>query len=446
MCGQPSALRRLCIGMLIGLCAAPLPAFADTLLLKDGRTFTGRLVRSDDKVIVFEVRKLGSKASVTFPREQVVRIALSTEASTKPASAPAPATKPTYTGPTYAIVPMAGSIGLEITDPVLKKCLAVAEAQKPTAVLLVIDSNGGTVAELRRIVRTLESYMTQHRDIRVVAYVKRAGAGAALLAFACAEVVVAPSGFVGGAVIYRRTTGGVPDNVSEKTQSLHRAELRAHAEKVGHSPLLVDGMMRADLVLGLAKDTDGVRIVEGDGDRILKPKGKILSLSARDAVACGLALGIADTPESSNTVLQIKEWRLVAAGAVARPFADWNRKLQAAAREHRTLILETGNLLDEAVAKSPEEFKYETLENSSKLTAASGQKWKERRRVCFQLLSKVEAKLARLAVISEQYPQLIEFEVIKPPLDHIEKLNRGIASLKKKIERDAEWRGILPER
>ncbi len=446
MFGQPSALRKLCIGMLIGLCAAPLPAIADTLLLRDGRTFSGRLVRSDDKVIVFEVQRFGSKASVTFPREQVARITLGKEASTKPAPTSSPRKKPSYTGPTYVIVPMAGLLGLEITDPVFQKCLAVARAQKPTVVLLVIDSNGGTVAELRRILSTLESYRTQHRDIRVVAYVKRAGAAAALLALACAEVIVAPSGFVGGAVIYRRTTKGVPDNVSEKTQALHRAEFRAHAEKAGHNPLLVDGMMQADLVLGLVKDADDLRIVEGKGDRILKPKGKILSLSAREAVACGLALGIADTPETSNTILQIKKWQVVASGAVTRPFADWGRKLQAATREHRALIIETGNLLDEALAKSPEEFTYDTLENSSKVTAASGRRWKDRRRACFQLLRKVAAKLERLAVISQKYPQLIEFEVIKPPHNHIERTNRSIASLEQSIERDAKWRGISLER
>ena len=419
-------LKRLSIVMLIGLCAAPLPALADTLLLKDGRTFSGRLVYSNNREVVFEVHKYGSRSQVAFPQAKVARITKSKVASTRPVVRK----KAAYTGPTCVIIPIQGSFGLEIMAYPFDQSLSIAQAQKPTVIILEINSGGGSVAEFRQVLRSLTFRKGLYKNLRVVAYVHRATSSAALLAMACDEIVVAPDAIIGGGIIYACTPQGRPVNISAKMQSLHRSEFRSHTQKAGHNPLLAEGMMRTDLVLGLVKGQGGVKIVEGKGEKVLKPKGKILNLFARDAVACGLALGIADTALAANTLLQIKEWKRVGVGPVDRPLADWWRKLRSVTREHGALITETQKLLDQALAKDPRIFSYATVANSGKLTARSSVEWRERQRRVLIYLKKAEAKLDRLAVIRATYPQLIEFGVIRDPQAYITMKMRGIAAFR----------------
>ena len=53
---------------------------------------------------------------------------------------------------------MEGAIGLELTNKLLEETLHAAKLPKPAAVILEIDSPGGSLAELRPMLKTVSKY------------------------------------------------------------------------------------------------------------------------------------------------------------------------------------------------------------------------------------------------------------------------------------------------
>jgi len=87
------ATRALFLPCLLALLLFASLALADTLILKDGRTFSGRLVRQTGKEVVFEVHGYNSKIARSFPRDQVASITKG-EVRTTPVARSRPATEP----------------------------------------------------------------------------------------------------------------------------------------------------------------------------------------------------------------------------------------------------------------------------------------------------------------------------------------------------------------
>ena len=128
------------------------------------------------------------------------------------------AAKDSAKGPGYFVIPIKGKIGLLVTDDVFRQCLNLARARKAEVVILHVDSPGGMIRELGRMLKTLRSC----EDLRIVAYVQRASSAAAVLSMACKEIVISPTGMIGGLVPYGKTPEGTPQNVSEKWASILR--------------------------------------------------------------------------------------------------------------------------------------------------------------------------------------------------------------------------------
>ena len=61
---------RLVAGVVAILCVCAVAA-GDFLTLQDGRVLTGRLISQDDKTVVFEMHKFGSKIVMTLPASSV---------------------------------------------------------------------------------------------------------------------------------------------------------------------------------------------------------------------------------------------------------------------------------------------------------------------------------------------------------------------------------------
>lgn len=276
--------------------ALPAPmSLADTLVLQDGREFEGKVVSDDGSIVVFAISSHGATLRTRFPRSQIKTI-----------------TRETKEGPAYCKLPIIGSIG-DLGDDqfVTAKSLRVAlrEARKahPEYVILVIDSDGGDIAEMEEIIAAL----AEAHDLHFVAYVKKALSAAAVIAMACPEIVMAPSGTIGAAVPYRLGPDGTPENIEEKFQSAIRASFRRAANIGGHPSLLVRGMMETDLELTIVH-RDGTPLVvdakSGSKGTPLKRRGEILTMTADEAVACGLARGIADSAHDIKTHFSLAEW------------------------------------------------------------------------------------------------------------------------------------------
>ena len=292
----------LAMALVLAVCSA---ASADTLVLKDGRSFEGYVQNQDELTVVFKVIKGGMKATTSFGAAEVQEIRKGPVVAATPQTKPAEPKEEKQTGPTYFVIPIKGTFGLEITDEVLSKSLEVAAKAQPTVVLFEIDSYGGYTEELAKMLRTL----TRYPDLRFAAYVDQAGSCAALFSMACKEIVISPTGIMGACVVYQNGPGKTPKNITAKLESFERARFRASAAAAGHDPLLIEGMMRTDIALSV-KEADGkTKIVEGTGGKVLKRKGAVLTLAGKEAVDCGLAVGAAPAIEKANEALGLSEWR-----------------------------------------------------------------------------------------------------------------------------------------
>ncbi len=395
---------------------------ADTLLLKDGRSFEGKLLGRDTKTVTFEIHSFGIKAPRTFKTENVAIITEGEpKTQTKKPAASRPAdtkTQKQYSGETYFVIPIEGTFGVQITNSVFTKCLNLARGANPTVVILDINSGGGALAELVDMLETLKKF----QDLRTVAYVRQASSAAAFLAMSCKEVVLAPTGSIGGCVVFRLGPDGTPQNIEEKFSSIYRARFRSMATDAGHDPLLIEGMMRDDIVLSLIEGEGATKVVEDGSGKILKKQGKILTLTAKEAVACGLALGVADTVDASGELLGMKQWRQLPPSAIKIHHA-WKRQVDKVVREYDSAIEQARGFYDDAVAAS----------HAIKVARSMGEV-RQRVSECIKYLDRSEQKLARASALAGKYPGLVRGGMIGHSTNEIEERRAQISGIRKILE------------
>lgn len=155
------------------------------------------------------------------------------------------------------VVPITGEIDFGLAAFV-RRGIAAAE-QERAAVLLEINTFGGLLAAAAEI----RDAVVRAR-VPVISYVTdRAWSAGALIALAAPKIAMAPGSSMGAAE---------PRPADEKTVSALRAEFESTAERTGRNPLIAAAMVDADVVV-----------------EDLSPQGKILTLSAQNALDEGFA-------------------------------------------------------------------------------------------------------------------------------------------------------------
>ena len=287
-----------------GLALAAGAAGADQVTKTDGTVLTGRIVNEGEREIQLEMDRYGAKIVVTLRRKDIHSIVRRKEpAPPKPRTKPAP-TQPA--GPTFSALPIIGNIGTEVTAKLLQQGLNVAGVRKPDVMVLYFDSAAGSAAEMQGVLAVLRR--TQGR--RRVALVKRALSAAAVVAMSCKEIYMTPHGVIGDVSVFAAGPGGRLRPLPAAQRAALETLCRGAAQAGGHSALLLRGMMERDLELALAGPPGRPVVVEGGADKgkVLKPAGKLLTLTAREAVACGLARGLAEKPEDLHALMGIDQW------------------------------------------------------------------------------------------------------------------------------------------
>jgi hypothetical protein len=288
--------RRSLVALLLGLVA--LPALADTIETDDGKTITGRVLEQTAAAVTVEVRTDGMSFRRKIPAARVKRIA-----------------RDAAEGPGYYPLPISGEIGTDVTAEALGRALDEVRRAKPQFVVLVIDCAGGSGPEMLKIAdRLRRATADMAPDTRFIAYVKRAYSAGAVIALACPQIYFAPDATMGAGVPARLGPGGRPVRLDEKTATEVRAQMRAAAAGGGHSDLILRGMMEPELELAIVQGEDHrPEVVEQGGNALFgatpfKSAGQVLTLTARDAVQCGLAAGMADDVEGLCKPLGISAW------------------------------------------------------------------------------------------------------------------------------------------
>ncbi len=227
-------------------------------------------------------------------------------------TATAPATQPTSQeskADTFLLVEVKGTIGGSFSAARMKAVLSEARREKPTAVVLYLDTPGGLVAEAEEIV----DLIIEHKDLHFIALVRKALSAGVPITLACKEIYVTETATIGAAVSYFSGAGGrpvdLPPDVAEKHQSAWRAVCRKAADHGGHSSLLAEGMVARDFAITMRRVKDQVILERNGKGELLKAAGRILTLTAKEAVACGLARGVVSDVRGLGAKLGKPEWK-----------------------------------------------------------------------------------------------------------------------------------------
>lgn len=287
-------------------------AMADTVTTRDGRVLDGRIVQDDDGKIIMEITKYGANMQVSLNRNDVVSLKESTvfkAPATKPAATSRPATSPSTqtsasmpTDGTYYVIPIKGEIGKDAQKESVKQAMRLAKNKNAGYIVFEIDSPGGSVAETEEIL----DMMAQNSNQRHVAIVTKALSSAAVLSMACPDIFVQKGATIGAAVPI--SSGPTPAPIEEKVLSAIRAMARSAAELGDHNTLLIQGMMEADLELGVSMKDGKPVVAAGHDGKVLKTKGQILTLTAHEAVDCGLARAVVSDEEGIGKSLGLAHW------------------------------------------------------------------------------------------------------------------------------------------
>jgi len=238
-----------------------------------------------------------------------LRAAGSEDPATRPI-APATTAPPVVPmGGPAVIIQLAGEIDEYNRDAMFRR-FDQARAMGAKTIILDVDTYGGLVIAGRDI----SSYLKRQNDLHVIAYVKdKAISAGAMIAVACDEIVMGPHATLGDCapIIFDKSKGleTMPAAERAKQESPIVDEFVDSAKRNGYDPLLLESMVKVQVVVYYMQDNDGhKRFVDEDDYKKLTDEGwkpvpdlpvpidgpdSLLTVHTDEAVKLGLARGVA---------------------------------------------------------------------------------------------------------------------------------------------------------
>lgn len=196
------------------------------------------------------------------------------------------------------VVPIHGAI-TEAQFFFLRRVIKQADAAGAAALILDIDTPGGAISATEKIDQALLK-----AKMPVYSYINTNAASAgALIALSTKEIYMAPVSAIGAAAPVMGSGQEMEATMTAKIVSYYSGYFRSVAAQNGHNPELVDAFMNLDKEVKV-------------GDRVLNPKGALLTLSAQEAVEVVdgkpiLAKGIAKSVEELCEKAGLREKAIV---------------------------------------------------------------------------------------------------------------------------------------
>ena len=316
------------VALIVSMIGAVSPAIADKLHLKDGRVLEGEVEREGEGFIYFKILIGGIAKTELFTSDQILRIekdeaeaskggdaASDDDAPTAMSSGSKPAQKRARTGDSgseisdgatkVAFLSLEDMVGPLINGKAMVASSKIAKEDGAEVLVLVIDSGGGAVAEIEDI---MDAFVQMKKDFRVVAWIRSAISGAQFTAFNAEEIYMMPQGSIGGSVGY---SGGIGQAKAMEGKELSWIlGIGEEISKRGKRNPLIMRSMQYWTVLSCDIDENGkVTWYEGDqGEYLVNPEGRILTLNSQDALKYGISLGTAETQDELMQLMGIREW------------------------------------------------------------------------------------------------------------------------------------------
>jgi uncharacterized FlaG/YvyC family protein len=260
----------LMAGAAVFAAGMPLPGLADKITLQTGKTYDCDVIGEDATTVSIDLSDSNRALFGHIPRSQITAWV-----------------KSVHQGQPYVVLPISGTIGVDVTADGVKAGIARALKLKPKIIVFLIDSGGGNIGHLQNMVAALQAIPS---DVTVVAFVQQAFSAAAVFAMSCPRIFLTRNAVLGAAVPFQHNGAGLPVDLVDKVKSALEAQQRTWVSAAGHDDLLLRGMMETDLEIYLSDDASGRPILSTSGPgKLLKGEDQILTLTAADAGECGLA-------------------------------------------------------------------------------------------------------------------------------------------------------------
>jgi membrane-bound serine protease (ClpP class) len=226
------------------------------------------------------------------------------------------------------IIPVKGDIEPSISA-FIRRASQNALAKGASTIIYEIDTFGGRVDTALQI----SSFIGSLKNIRTIAWVRSgpesmgvSWSAGALISLSCQDIVMSSGTSIGAAAPVTVGPDGQMAPTGEKTVSAVRSQMAALAEKNKHPVLLALAMVDQDLEVWDVQVNGENRLVssvELEGleknsankvvrQNLVSAKGKLLSLTANEALRYGLARAVADDSsellQKLNITGEITEW------------------------------------------------------------------------------------------------------------------------------------------
>src|SRR5882724_6530297 len=163
------------------------------------------------------------------------------------------------------VVPLRGEVAPSLLA-FLRRAVKTAESNEASAIIFDMNTYGGRLDTAADIVNALNQ-----AKIPTYTFINtNAGSAGAIIAIATQHIYMAPVSAIGAAAPILPTGEDLPTTAKEKTISYWSALIRGSAIKNGHNPDLAEAFMNKDKEVKI-------------GDRVVHPRGAVMSLNAQEA-------------------------------------------------------------------------------------------------------------------------------------------------------------------
>ncbi len=163
------------------------------------------------------------------------------------------------------VVPLRGEVAPSLLT-FLRRAVKTAESNDASAIIFDMNTYGGQLDTATDIVNALNQ-----TKIPTYTFINtNAGSAGSLIAIATQHIYMAPVSAIGAAAPILPTGEDLPTTAKEKTISYWSALIRGSATRNGHNPDVAEAFMNKDKEVKI-------------GDRVVHPKGAVLTLNAQEA-------------------------------------------------------------------------------------------------------------------------------------------------------------------
>jgi hypothetical protein len=291
----------LVLALAIGLLAAPGSAWAaDRIELKDGRVFEGTIVREVEGYIWIKAKMGGLERELMFKPDEIKTIertadskATSEPVSTTPKPESGSKARSASGAPRAAIITLGEGgdkdmVGIFMTADSLERALPMLEQDNIEVVVFLINSGGGAGPEIKKISDVIENKYKPR--FRVVAWIESAISAAAMVAHTMEEIYFMPTANYGACTGYRGALHAVDGRELEQYLFL----MEQISDRGRHNRAIMRSMQIMDPLSCTIDERGDVHWYPNtDGEHVVNPSGRVLTLTAQDAVEFKFAKGIA---------------------------------------------------------------------------------------------------------------------------------------------------------